>query len=230
MAQLWAACTYEKSSDRMSQLTYHLSQSAPMKIKDFDVLKNSRLAMGLSLFLIAALAATLIAKEANRTVYVWASTSELAPGNLITESDIKATSVLLLDSAKNYLSASAQIIGSVVQHRISTGDLIPIAAIAASVPGQEQLELRAVPLTIESTDLPMGLSRGEIVDIYAIPTSGQGSITESILISDGITVSAVAERNNSGKASVVVSLPQSLVLTVLTHLSNSRLIIVRSNY
>jgi hypothetical protein len=87
-----------------------------------------------------------------------------------------------------------------------------------------------VPLTIEPTDLPMGLSRGEIVGIYAIPTSGQGSITESILISDGITVSAVAERNNSGKASVVVSLPQSLVLTVLTHLSNSRLIIVRSNY
>ena len=228
--QLSALQPFEKSSDRMSRLTYWLSQSALMKIKDLEVLKNSRLAMGLSLFLIAVLAATLIAKEANRTVYVWASASELAPGNLITESDIKATSVLLPESAKNYLSASAQIVGSVVQHRISTGDLIPIAAIATVVPGAGQLELKAVPLTIESTDLPMGLSRGEIVDIYAIPTSGQVSITESILVSEGVTVSAVAAQNNSGKASVVVSLPQSLVLTALTHLSNSRLIIVRSNY
>ncbi len=198
-----------------------------MKIKDLQLLKNSRLITGISLFIIAILAASLIAKEANRTVYVWASATELAPGNIITQADIKATPVLLPESAKNYLSASAQIIGTVVKSRVAVGDLIPLAAIASTL---EQLTLRAVPLTIESTDLPMGLTRGEVIDIYAIPTSDPRSIGEATLLTERVSVSAVSERSNSGKASVVVSLSQSLVILILSHLADSRLIIVRGNY
>jgi hypothetical protein len=198
-----------------------------MKIKDLQLLKNSRLITGISLFMIAILAASLIAKEANRTVYVWASATELAPGNIITQADIKATPVLLPESAKNYLSASAQIIGTVVKSRVAVGDLIPLAAIASTL---DQLTLRAVPLTIESTDLPMGLTRGEVIDIYAIPTSDPRSIGEATLLTERVSVSAVSERSNSGKASVVVSLPQSLVILILSHLADSRLIIVRGNY
>jgi len=198
-----------------------------MKIKDLQLLKNSRLITGISLFIIAILAASLIAKEANRTVYVWASATELAPGNIITQADIKATPVLLPESAKNYLSTSAQIIGTVVKSRVAVGDLIPLAAIASTL---DQLTLRAVPLTIESTDLPMGLTRGEVIDIYAIPTSDPRSIGEATLLTERVSVSAVSERSNSGKASVVVSLPQSLVILILSHLADSRLIIVRGNY
>jgi hypothetical protein len=206
-----------------------------MKITDLQLLKNSRLVTGLSLFIIALLAASLIAKEANRTVYVWASATELAPGNVITQSDIKATPVLLPESAKNYLSASAQIIGAVVKFRVAAGDLIPLAAITSTA---EQLDLRAVPLTVESTDLPMGLTRGEVIDIYAIPTSNSisnptsnpRSIVESTLLTERVSVSAVSERNNSGKASVVVSLPQPLITLILNHLADSRLIIVRGSY
>jgi hypothetical protein len=198
-----------------------------MKIKDLQLLKNSRLITGISLFIIAILAASLIAKEANRTVYVWASATELAPGNIITQADIKATPVLLPESAKNYLSSSARIIGTVVKSRVAVGDLIPLAAIASAL---DQLTLRAVPLTIESTDLPMGLTRGEVIDIYAIPTSDPRSIGEATLLTERVSVSAVSERNNSGKASVVVSLPQSLVILILSHLADSRLIIVRGNY
>ena len=207
----------------------------PMKITDLQLLKNSRLVSGLSLFIIALLAASLIAKEANRTVYVWASSTELAPGNIITQSDIKATPVLLPESAKNYLSASAQIIGAVVKFRVAAGDLIPLAAITSTA---NQLDLRAVPLTVESTDLPMGLTRGEVIDIYAIPTSNSisnptsnpRSIVESTLLTERVSVSAVSERNNSGKASVVVSLPQPLITLILNHLADSRLIIVRGSY
>lgn len=202
-------------------------QPIPMKIKDLQLLKNSRLITGISLFIIALLAASLIAKEANRTVYVWASAAELAPGNIITQADIKATPVLLPESAKNYLSASALIIGTIVKFRVSAGDLIPIASVTSTI---DQLDLRAVPLTVESTDLPMGLSRGEIIDIYAIPNSNPRSILEPTLLIEDVSVSAVSERNNSGKASVVVSVPQSLVILILTHLADSRLIIVRGNY
>ncbi|CAB4688845.1 unannotated protein [freshwater metagenome] len=109
---------------------------------------------------------------------------------------------------------------------------------AAITSTANQLDLRAVPLTVESTDLPMGLTRGEVIDIYAIPTSNSisnptsnpRSIVESTLLTERVSVSAVSERNNSGKASVVVSLPQPLITLILNHLADSRLIIVRGSY
>ena len=198
-----------------------------MKIQNLDLLKNSRLAMGLALFIIAISAGSLIAKEANRTVYVWASTGELAPGNTIAAQDLKAVSVLLPESAKNYISANAQLIGTMVVHRIGSGDLIPVAAISNEI---QSLAQRAVPLSIELTDLPTELGRGEVIDIYGVPNSSQKSISQPELITAGVTVAEVSNKNNSGKSIVVVNLPEDLVLHTLAYISESRLIIVRSNF
>ena len=94
--------------------------------------------MGLALFIIALTAASLISKEANRTVLVWASTGELAPGQIIAQSDLTPASVLLAQSAKNYLSSSAQIVGTTVLTKISSGDLIPMATIAKEVDAEKK--------------------------------------------------------------------------------------------
>lgn len=198
-----------------------------MKIRNLDILKNSRLAMGLALFIIAISAGALISKEANRTVYVWASKGELAPGNTIAATDLKAVSVLLPESAKNYISTNAQLVGAIVMHRVGTGDLIPVNSISTD---SQRLIDRAVPLTIEITDLPTDLQRGEVIDIYAIPNSSQKSISEPELITSGITVAEASSKNNSGKALVVVNLPEDLVMRTLAFISDSRLIIVRSNF
>jgi hypothetical protein len=198
-----------------------------MKIRNLDILKNSRLAMGLALFIIAISAGSLIAKEANRTVYVWASNGELAPGNTIASTDLKAVSVLLPESAKNYISTNAHLVGAIVMHRIGTGDLIPVNAISTE---SQKLGQRAVPLTVEITDLPADLQRGEVIDIYAIPNSSQKSISEPELITSGITVAEASSKNNSGKALVVVNLPEDLVMRTLAFINESRLIIVRSNF
>jgi len=196
-----------------------------MNISNLDILKNSRLAMGLALFVIAIGSGQLIAKEANRKVMVWATQGDLAPGQLISQSDIKAVSVLLPQSAKNYLSAKAEIIGALVLTHISTGDLIPTSAITSS---SQVLDQRFVPLTLELTDLPVDLIRGEIVDIYAIPNRDSKTITSPQLVAENISVSAVNERNNSGKVSVLVILKSDLVMPTLAMLADSRFVIVRS--
>lgn len=183
--------------------------------------------MGLTLLILALGAGSLIAKEANRTVYVWASATELAPGNIISADDLQQVSVLLPESAKSYISATAQVVGAVVTHRIGVGELLPVSAISLE---PNSLDQRAVPLTLELTDIPIGLTRGEVIDLYAVPNLTQKSITEPALIIEQITVAAVSDKNNSGKAVVVVNLPQSILLTALTHLSDSRLLIVRSHY
>lgn len=198
-----------------------------MKIKYLEIFKNSRLALGIALLISALLVGTLIAKEANRTVYVWAASGELAPGNTISASDIRQTPVLLPESAKSYISANAQLIGATVMHRVGVGELIPISSVTVN---SEKLTERAVPLTIEITDLPSDLTRGEIIDLYAIPNSSPKSILEPQLISGAITVAEVSLKNNSGKSLVVVNLPENNVLNTLSFIPDSRLIIVRSNF
>jgi len=196
-----------------------------MNISKLDILKNSRLAMGLALFIIALTAASLISKEANRAVLVWASTGELAPGQVIEQSDLTSTSVLLAQSAKNYLSTSAQIIGTTVLTKISAGDLIPVAAIASEVSANNQ---RLVPLTIEISDLPIALSRGDVIDIYAIAkTNAKESISPTLLVSE-VSVEQVLERSNSGVVSVLVILENEQVISTLNYLTDSRLILVRN--
>ncbi len=202
-------------------------QYSEMKLKHLEVLKNSRLAMGLALLFTALLAGSLIAKEANRTVYVWAANSELAPGNIVDLADIKSVAVLLPESAKNYISADAQLIGATVTHRIGLGELIPVSAITVE---PDKLMQRAVPLTIEPTDLPTNLQRGEIIDLYAIPNSSQKTIAAPELIIGAVVVAEVSSSSNSGKSLVVINLPESIILNTLTYIPDTRLIIVRSNY
>jgi len=195
-----------------------------MRLTNFEIVKNSRIAMGLGLLIISLLAATLIAKEANRTVLVWATKNDLAPGELITDSDITSVSALLPESAKNYLSASAQIIGGVVLRQISAGDLIPAEAVTAS---SDSINSRLIPLTVELTDMPLGLSRGDVIDIYAI-AKRDSKITTPELLAANVSVSQVLERNNSGVGSVLVILDYAQILLTLQLLSDSRIIIVRS--
>jgi hypothetical protein len=196
-----------------------------MKISKFDLFRNSRLAMGFALFIIALTAANLISKEANRSVFVWATTGELAPGQIIQESDITPASVLLAQSAKNYLSASAEIVGTTVLTKISAGDLIPVAAIGA---GENLVNQRLVPLTIEISDLPISLVRGDLIDLYAISKSNAKEVNAPALLASAITVEQVLERNNSGVVSVLVILENEQVLPTLNFLSDSRLILVRT--
>jgi len=195
-----------------------------MKLTSFDIIKNSRLAMGFGLLIISLLAATLIAKEANRTVLVWATKSELAPGVLITSDDVMPVSALLPESAKNYLSASAQIIGGVVLRQINAGDLIPAAAISSS---SDSLNAKLIPLTVDLTDMPLGLSRGDVIDIYAI-AKRDSKLTAPELLAANVSVSQVLERNNSGVGSVLVILDSAQILPTLQLISDSRIVIVRS--
>jgi hypothetical protein len=196
-----------------------------MKISKIDVFRNSRLAMGLALFIVALTAASLISKEANRTVLVWASTGDLAPGQIVMQSDITPVSVLLAQSAKNYLSSSAEIVGTTVLTKISAGDLIPGSAIGAS---GNFINQRFFPLTVALSDIPISLARGDVIDLYALNASNAKELVAPVLLGSSISVEQVLERNNSGVVSVLVILENEEILPILNFLGDSRLIIVRT--
>ena len=196
-----------------------------VNITKFDIFKNSRLVLGLALFIIAITSASLITKEANRSVLVWASTGELAPGQIIEQADVTTASVLLAQSAKNYLSANAQIIGTTVLTNIAGGDLIPAAALGAGIDSTNQ---RLLPITVEVSDLPIALSRGDVVDLYAVKKGNMQVEFNPALLATGVSVDQVLERNNSGVVSVLVILNNDQILPILTYIAESRLILVRT--
>ena len=196
-----------------------------VNVTKFDIFKNSRLVLGLALFIIAITSASLITKEANRSVLVWASTGELAPGQIIEQSDVTTASVLLAQSAKNYLSANAQIIGTTVLTNIAGGDLIPAAALGAGIDSTNQ---RLLPITVEVSDLPIALSRGDVVDLYAVKKGNTQVEFNPALLAPGVSVDQVLERNNSGVVSVLVILNNDQILPILTYVAESRLILVRT--
>jgi hypothetical protein len=196
-----------------------------VNVTKFDIFKNSRLVLGLALFIITITSASLITKEANRSVLVWASTGELAPGQIIEQSDVTTASVLLAQSAKNYLSANAQIIGTTVLTNIAGGDLIPAAALGAGIDSTNQ---RLLPITVEVSDLPIALSRGDVVDLYAVKKGNTQVEFNPALLATGVSVDQVLERNNSGVVSVLVILNNDQILPILTYVAESRLILVRT--
>lgn len=181
--------------------------------------------MGLALFIVALTAASLISKEANRTVLVWASTGDLAPGQIVMQSDITPVSVLLAQSAKNYLSSSAEIVGTTVLTKISMGDLIPGSAIGA---GSNFVNQRLFPLTVALSDIPISLARGDVIDLYALNASNAKELVAPVLLGSSISVEQVLERNNSGVVSVLVIFENEEILPILNFLGDSRLIIVRT--
>ena len=196
-----------------------------MSFGKIEYLKNSKLVLGLSILLIAIFTAGLISKEANRTVEVWATKSNLAPGMRLSDQDLIKVSVLLPESSKNYISGQAQIIGALVVNQVNVGDLIPVASIAAA---PSSLNQRHVPITTEITDSPINLQRGDVVDIYAVPTRDSKITTEAQLVGQSISLSEVLKENNSGKVSVVAIFSDDQVLPILQIMSDTRVIIVRS--
>jgi hypothetical protein len=195
-------------------------------VKDkFEIFKNSRLVLGLSILLIAVFSAGLISKEANRTVQVWAASSSLSPGSFISEKDIQKVSVLLPDSSKNYISVRAQIVGAIVLNKINVGELIPVAAVSASA---NSINQRLVPISVAVTDIPLNLNRGDIIDIYSIPTRDSKFFTEPQLISEQISVSEVFKETNSGLVSITAIFSSDQVLPLLEALSDSKVVVVRS--
>jgi hypothetical protein len=109
--------------------------------------------------------------------------------------------------------------------KISAGDLIPVSSIANEV---DALNQRLVPLSIEISDLPIALSRGDVIDIYAIgKTNAKDSIAPTMLATS-VSVEQVLERSNSGVVSVLVILENDQVISILSYLADSRIIIVRN--
>lgn len=179
------------------------------------MLFTPRYLLGLILIITSFISAFLISSASDRTITVWASSTDLAPGKIIEEKDITPVKVRLLSNAEQYLDASVEIVGTSVVRKIGAAELIPSFALSPQV----DTSLQRVPIQVERLMSPVGLGAGDLVDIYGIPNqmaSQSGVVSELILESVGIEEIDDSARELGGAIGITLLVPDSLVSDLIS--------------
>lgn len=189
------------------------------------MLFTPRYLLGLILIITSFISAFLISSASNRTITVWASSTDLAPGKIIEEKDITPVKVRLLSNAEQYLDASVEIVGTSVVRKIGAAELIPSFALSPQV----DTSLQRVPIQVERLMSPVGLGAGDLVDIYGIPNqmaSQSGVVSELILESVGIEEIDDSARELGGALGITLLVPDSLVSDLISTMSEFNFLLV----
>lgn len=189
------------------------------------MLFTPRYLLGLILIITSFISAFLISSASDRTITVWASSTDLAPGKIIEERDITPVKVRLLSNAEQYLDASVEIVGTSVVRKIGAAELIPSFALSPQV----DTSLQRVPIQVERLMSPVGLGAGDLVDIYGIPNqmaSQSGVVSELILESVGIEEIDDSARELGGALGITLLVPDSLVSDLISTMSEFNFLLV----
>ncbi len=202
-----------------------LVKSINSSIKETLFLLTPRYLLGLILIITSFLSAFLISSASDRTITVWASSTDLAPGKIIEEKDITPVKVRLLNNAEQYLDAKVEIVGTSVVRRIGAAELIPSFALST----QADTSLQRVPIQVERLMSPLGLSAGDIVDIYGVPnqlSSQTGVVSELILESVGVENIDNTGGEIGGAIGITLLVPDTLVPDLIATMSSFNFLLV----
>lgn len=199
------------------------------KQSELSLYLTPRYILGLILILASFTSAFLISKASDKTVMVWAATVDLAPGEILMESDLTKVRVRLLDNAEQYLSATNQITGAAVLRAIGAAELIPSFAIASEV----NPNLQVVPISIQREWAPIDLTSGSIVDVYGIPNRGVEVMADSRskgrLIMGAVAIDSIdsSSRDLGGRIGISLLVPDLYVEDLVAAISSNEFLLVR---
>ena len=128
----------------MDSIAIHYSMPVNSKRNEISLYLTPRYILGLILILASFTSAYLISQASDKTIMVWAATVDLAPGEILTDSDLTKVRVRLLDNPEQYLSSNNSITGTSVLRSIGAAELIPSFAISSKA----SPNLQVVPISI----------------------------------------------------------------------------------
>jgi hypothetical protein len=199
------------------------------KRNELSLYLTPRYILGLILILTSFSSAYLISKTSENTTMVWAATVDLAPGEVLSNSDLTKVRVRLLDNPEQYLSADTQIAGAAVLRSIGAAELIPSFAVSNEI----DLNLQVVPISIQREWAPIELNSGTIVDVYGIPSRNLDLMaqakTRSRLLLSAVAIDSVdaSSRDLGGRIGVSILVPESEVENLVSAISSNEFLLVR---
>jgi hypothetical protein len=145
---------------------------------------DTRLLLGLLLVLLSVVVGAKVVADADSRVEVWSVTRDLGADTPLTSDDLRATSVNLSGSARQYLSASQDLDGFVLTRPVNRGELLPVSAVAHG-DGQDR---RRIVIEVDRVGVA-GLQKGRVVDVYVVPETPSGDDpAPPELVLSGVTV------------------------------------------
>lgn len=193
--------------------------------RDISFFLTPRYLMGLALIIASFVSAFIISSSADRTVTVWASTSDLAPGEIITPEDVTPMRVRLIENGEQYLSTSFEIVGSAVLRRIGASEFVPSFAVSQDI----DINLQQVPISVTQEMAPANLNSGAIVDIYGVPEPNQdfGKRDSAKLLLAGVSIDSVTANEFGGRMLITLLVPSQLVPELISYIGKNQFMIVK---
>jgi hypothetical protein len=188
-----------------------------------------RLVLGVLLVLGSVLVGARVLAAADATVPVWAATADLAEGTVLAADDLVAVPVRLDDVAQAYLASSTRPEGRVLARAVRAGELLPRSALDEPTGGVQ------LALPVQAGFVPPSLTRGQLVDVYAVADPVTGATTaggDVDLVVAGAPVQAVSGRGEgvlstaTTTVQVVVSVPAREAAEVLATIGGRGLVVV----
>jgi hypothetical protein len=186
-----------------------------------------RLVLGVLLVLGSVLLGARVVTAADATVPVWSVTGDLAAGTEIAAADLVAVEVRLGDAAGAYLAAGTDPAGRTLARAVRAGELLPRSAL------EEPADLVQVALPVQAGYVPPGLTRGQVVDVYAVTDPAGTATGEGVtLVVGAAPVQAVSGRAEgvlstaATTVQVVVAVPAARAADVLAAIGGRPLVVV----
>lgn len=175
------------------------------------VWRRPRFALGVALVAASVGLGAWVIERAGDGELTWAAVRDLAPGDVVAASDVRAVRMAWDGPRSTYLTQDAPV-GAVVTSFVGAGELVPTAALgaAADVKGRPVV----VPLEVGSH-----LQAGSLADLWSVSDGGLGREPVTALLATGVQVLAVERdsgvvRSGSGQVARVL-VPDDVVPAVL---------------
>lgn len=187
--------------------------------------QHSRKLIGVGIILVALIAASGLAGQADTSVSMWGAKYSLSSGATIKAADLKVVKVSLGDQAPKYFSNKAKLVGNYLTKNLAEGELIPVSAVTKTSSG---VTLKQIPLGIGKSDLPSNLHVGDLVDLYSLPTKDPKASTT--LVTSKVRVAAIdsQSQNMGGVVNLLLSVEKEFILDITDAIQIGRIVVVRN--
>lgn len=182
---------------------------------------DPRFLVGILLVVTSVASVVAIVMTADRTVEVYAAPTALAPGDRLSAHTLESRFVRLDDAHSTYLSPETLPSGgAIVVRAVSTGELVPLAAV-----GQSASQRVASVVVTVSTGLPTSIAPNSVVDVWSASEIAHSQFGPPAVLVSSATVVRVLEATGfiAGSQSVGVELlvPRERVARVLEAVANA---------
>lgn len=144
---------------------------------------DARLLVGLLMVLLSVVVGAKLFADVDERVQVWSVTRDLGADTVLTEDEVAVAAVRLDAVAGRYVAATEDLSGLMLTRPVGRGELLPLSAVASA----DAPDRRRVVVEVDRVGVA-GLTKGSVVDLYAVLEDAGEDTAPPTLVLSAVTV------------------------------------------